>query len=1073
MPIPGGPNDSSPPPGTGASDLSGDAYLSTLDKPTASMVKALAEGRKSFPSGAALKAPYWQNMLAHVGNYDPGFDETTYTTRSATRKDFSIGAAGKNIRALNTAIAHLGQLYGQIPNTASHSFSVAGIPLPGATAANALENAYMTSSGDQGPGTYRSTTSALAGELTAVYRGAGGAEADIQRYINELSPNQSLEQKQATIRNISSLLNGRLQALQDQYQKGMGVGAQGYQFLDPHAQQVLSTINGGPPPSGPSGFGGGGGGNTPPGIKELSPDQQSQEKAFLATKPTAEAYAAFLGKLQRPDGPPVDLDKAKARLDALNKGANYNPNIDETAMLRERIANENKLGVGENPAETLIKQGATLNLSDEAAGVGNALAHPLHPIEGYTLGRDTERERIADARQSLGYASAPIEFVGGMAAAAPTSALAALTSVPAMMRQGATGGAVGGALAGFGAGQGASQSVTGAGVGAAGGAAVGALAPYAANKVAAMRAPQGMAPELAQAAKAEGVDLIRPMVDPASRGKFGELESNPVSQNTIRRAVDRVKSQIADRVAALGQGGNALETDAAGEVVQNGARRFIQRTKGVADKLYNIARTRAGDTRFVPKNAIDAVDQSISQLSANKSTNAGEISFLNGIKDDLSTPGGKTVEELRQLRQSLRGRVNEQNLTATQAEGRAIAAMDATHLDAAANLPKGASDAYRRADAFYRERMVHIDDVLERFLGGNVEKGQARLSGEQAFQKLKNMMSPGGDSRRLAGLMRDMEPNERQDIAATIASSLGRRSADEPFSANLLISQTNKLSPQAQRTAFGPDGAESIKNLRTVAQALKDAGGDVNYTRSGSNVIRYMAKNFVSRITGLGSAAGAGFLAGGGSGAAAGAMGAAGVASVGAGAKLLSARAMVNPRVSMWLADAAKVSTPSQAKQAVKGLSLVISREPALANELAPIRDFLDQRVTQLLAAQPDGQGGQPQAPRPLARGQYNEADFGKRPDGTAKGTGFLGVLHRPDGNVSTEISVGVPVNGKEMDIPTMVPGLSQQEVNWLLTTPVDRVAKELPDSIRQKAIAHARQRIARGLSPFKQDNEP
>jgi hypothetical protein len=62
---------------------------------------------------------------------------------------------------------------------------------------------------------------------------------------------------------------------------------------------------------------------------------------------------------------------------------------------------------------------------------------------------------------------------------------------------------------------------------------------------------------------------------------------------------------------------------------------------------------------------------------------------------------------------------------------------------------------------------------------------------------------------------------------------------------------------------------------------------------------------------------------------------------------------MVNPRVSQWLAQAANVSTPSQAQQAVKGLSLVISREPALAHELTPIRDFLDQRVGELLAAKP------------------------------------------------------------------------------------------------------------------------
>jgi hypothetical protein len=70
---------------TATSDLSGDAYLATLDKPTGALVKALAEGRKSFPSGAALRNPYWQNILTHVSNFDPGFDETSYTQRAATR----------------------------------------------------------------------------------------------------------------------------------------------------------------------------------------------------------------------------------------------------------------------------------------------------------------------------------------------------------------------------------------------------------------------------------------------------------------------------------------------------------------------------------------------------------------------------------------------------------------------------------------------------------------------------------------------------------------------------------------------------------------------------------------------------------------------------------------------------------------------------------------------------------------------------------------------------------------------------------------------------------------------------
>jgi hypothetical protein len=559
-----------------------------------------------------------------------------------------------------------------------------------------------------------------------------------------------------------------------------------------------------------------------------------------------------------------------------------------------------------------------------------------------------ERQRIEDARGSLGGAAPVVEFAGGLAAAAPTNALAAITDLPTLMRAGAKGGSVGGALAGFGAGQGAQQSVAGAGLGGASGAAVGALAPFAADRVANMRAPRGMAPDLAAASQAEGVDLLRPMVDPAARGKFGALESAPGSQNVIREGVDRVRGQIEGRVAALGDGGTALETGSAGERVQDAARRFIQRSKGVANTLYKRAQSLAGDARFVPKNAIEAVDGQISELSANPETNAGEIRFLEGLKNDLSAGGGKSVDELRALRQSLRGRINEQGLTSTQAEARAMGVLDAAQQDAAANLPKGAADAYRRADAFYRERMVHIDDILDRFIGGR--NGQPRASGEQAFQKLKNMMAPGGDARRLAGLMRDMEPNERQDIAATIAASLGRRSPDEPFSPDLLLSQTNKLSPQARRTVFGTGGAESIDNLRLLSQKLKEGVGDLNRSKTANSMWRLMSRNFIGSITGLGAS---GFALGGAGGAATGTATAVGARAAMMGRDILSARAMVNPRVSRWLAEAADVSTPSQAKQAVKGLSLVISREPALAHELTPVRDFLDQRVTQLLAAEP------------------------------------------------------------------------------------------------------------------------
>lgn len=100
----------------------------------------------------------------------------------------------------------------------------------------------------------------------------------------------------------------------------------------------------------------------------------------------------------------------------------------------------------------------------------------------------------------------------------------------------------------------------------------------------------------------------------------------------------------------------------------------------------------------------------------------------------------------------------------------------------------------------------------------------------------------------------------------------------------------------------------------------------------------------------------------------------------------------------------------------------------------------------------------------PEDRSQWN-----KRPDGTTKGSGFLGVLSRPDGRVSSELSMGTTdVTGKELDIPTLVPTLTKDEVKSLLASDGDKI----PDSIAAKAISHARQRLAQKRPVFADEGE-
>ena len=101
---------------------------------------------------------------------------------------------------------------------------------------------------------------------------------------------------------------------------------------------------------------------------------------------------------------------------------------------------------------------------------------------------------------------------------------------------------------------------------------------------------------------------------------------------------------------------------------------------------------------------------------------------------------------------------------------------------------------------------------------------------------------------------------------------------------------------------------------------------------------------------------------------------------------------------------------------------------------------------------------------------QKNKGQGMIRPDGSTKSKkGYLGPIDRDDGETMTEFSIGVQIDGTEMNVPSMVPTLTEAEVEALRTLPED---KEVPIAIQRKAAAHARKRISQGLNPFYQDGE-
>lgn len=91
---------------------------------------------------------------------------------------------------------------------------------------------------------------------------------------------------------------------------------------------------------------------------------------------------------------------------------------------------------------------------------------------------------------------------------------------------------------------------------------------------------------------------------------------------------------------------------------------------------------------------------------------------------------------------------------------------------------------------------------------------------------------------------------------------------------------------------------------------------------------------------------------------------------------------------------------------------------------------------------------------------------YGQRSDGTQKGPGFLGELKNSNGDVSTELSIGVEIDGKEVEVPSLVPTLTKDEVQWMLDN------KPPTEDISRKAAEFAKNRIASGKSPFADESD-
>lgn len=203
--------------------LTGDAYLASVPAHERAKIKAIAEGRVAAPRPGTR---FGETILSKVAQYDPTFDAANSQSRLKTRTDFTSGKSAQAVNALNTAMGHLLHLDTQAKDLGNFS------TLPGLL--NPIYNKGRQIGGDTKLPAFQQTKQAASSEMRKVFAGsAGGNLTELKEWQESLDSSQSYEQLHAAIRNGVELMGSRLNALQDQYQTGMGRSDQPMQLIKP------------------------------------------------------------------------------------------------------------------------------------------------------------------------------------------------------------------------------------------------------------------------------------------------------------------------------------------------------------------------------------------------------------------------------------------------------------------------------------------------------------------------------------------------------------------------------------------------------------------------------------------------------------------------------------------------------------------------------------------------------------------------------------------------------------------------------------------------------------------------
>ena len=194
-----------------------ETFLQGFPQEIQNTIKGITDYSLNLKDIASLRGDQRLQLAKIAKTYDPTFDMTQFPTRAAFRKEFSSGKMGGNIRSFNTAIEHLSELDSAVEGVPSNP--VKALTAMQRTAAEQLAGKSKTAIAMKKEQT---ALTAVAGELATIFKNTGGTDQEIQKWFDAYDPNDSAEAKREFIRTGVKLMQGRLGAIETDFERVMG-----------------------------------------------------------------------------------------------------------------------------------------------------------------------------------------------------------------------------------------------------------------------------------------------------------------------------------------------------------------------------------------------------------------------------------------------------------------------------------------------------------------------------------------------------------------------------------------------------------------------------------------------------------------------------------------------------------------------------------------------------------------------------------------------------------------------------------------------------------------------------------